>query len=143
MPTANAPASISMHAAVRYLRTDRYATPATMCLKLQPLMTSTAVHCAHYCWRVRTTCYVLYTASLQVYEVQGLLYYAGVDHFLSQFDAANDPALVEVLLHQADLCDYSAMQVCFRTLLWQLHSSTYILLTKLTAVTIDTFCQRH
>jgi hypothetical protein len=44
--------------------------------------------------------------------VQGLLYYAGVDHFLSQFDAAGDPPLVEVLLHQADLCDYSAMQVC-------------------------------
>jgi hypothetical protein len=55
---------------------------------------------------------LLYVVSaLQVYEVQGLLYYAGVDHFLAQFDAAGDPPLVEVLLHQADLCDYSAMQV--------------------------------
>jgi SulP family sulfate permease len=48
--------------------------------------------------------------AVKVYEVEGLVYYAGIDHFLSHFSPANDPPLVEILLHQADLCDYSAMQ---------------------------------
>lgn len=46
----------------------------------------------------------------QVYEIVGNLFFASSETFLSLFDHRNDPAMVEVHLHTADIEDFSAMQ---------------------------------
>lgn len=51
----------------------------------------------------------------KVCSVHGALYFASTDPFLSHFDVANDPAIVEIRMEEADVCDYSAMQ-CLNTL---------------------------
>lgn len=46
----------------------------------------------------------------QVYEVMGNLFFASSETFLDLFDHRNDPAMVEVHLHTADIEDFSAMK---------------------------------
>ncbi|CAM9335969.1 unnamed protein product, partial [Chrysoparadoxa australica] len=47
---------------------------------------------------------------IKVYEIVGPLFYASSDNFLALFDHRNDPSVVELHFHTADICDYSAMQ---------------------------------
>lgn len=50
------------------------------------------------------------SSRLKVYEIMGNLFFASSDTFLSLFDHRNDPAMVEVHLHTADIEDFSAME---------------------------------
>ncbi|CAM9746326.1 unnamed protein product [Choristocarpus tenellus] len=54
-------------------------------------------------------------AIIKVYEIVGPLFFASSDNFLELFDHHNDPDLVELHFHTADIIDYSAMQT-LRTL---------------------------
>eukprot|EP00752_Nemacystus_decipiens_P004067 g3724.t1 len=47
---------------------------------------------------------------IKVYEVMGNLFFASSETFLDLFDHRNDPAMVEVHLHTADIEDFSAMK---------------------------------
>lgn len=51
-----------------------------------------------------------FCSSQQVYEVMGNLFFASGETFLDLFDHRNDPAMVEVHLHTADIEDFSAMK---------------------------------
>lgn len=46
----------------------------------------------------------------KVYEVVGNLFFASSETFLGLFDHRNDPAIVEVHMHTADIEDFSAME---------------------------------
>ncbi|CAM9481228.1 unnamed protein product [Discosporangium mesarthrocarpum] len=46
----------------------------------------------------------------KIYELMGPLFYGSVDRFLDLFDHHNDPPVVEIHCHQADIFDYSALQ---------------------------------
>eukprot|EP00903_Cladosiphon_okamuranus_P016860 g15546.t3 len=49
-------------------------------------------------------------AIIKVYEVMGNLFFASSETFLNIFDHRNDPPMVEVHLHTADIEDFSAMK---------------------------------
>ncbi|KAG5186317.1 sulfate transporter family-domain-containing protein [Tribonema minus] len=47
---------------------------------------------------------------IKVYEVTGSIFFGSTEQFLALFDHRHDPAVVEVHLHHAFVCDYSAAQ---------------------------------
>ncbi|CBN74518.1 putative sulfate permease family protein [Ectocarpus siliculosus] len=49
-------------------------------------------------------------AIIKVYEIMGNLFFASSETFLNLFDHRNDPPMVEVHLHTADIEDFSAMK---------------------------------
>lgn len=45
-----------------------------------------------------------------MYEIDGAVFFASSKKFLNLFDHRNDPSVVEVHFHTADIYDYSALE---------------------------------